>query len=244
MAPHLERGGVRKRDADAKLAVGVGIRALVAEVRDVAFARAGEGLGQRECRRGVIGGAPGTGVDDGLGDAIGDPDKRDDVASVVVQDRLDEPRLAEGEPAEVALRDERARDVVFAYDVEDRVLQLTERRRAVPVAPEPTRRMQEIEVGVVDAEVRAQGHDEARPEQRQVEALPVVRRARAEGAELVAERAHERRLGTDLAEEVLPENELAVPNVRRAEQEDVRAGAPHEARGLGVEEHDVLPARR
>src|SRR5205814_2984352 len=112
---------------------------------------------------------------------------------------------------------------------------LAQRRRAEAVAPEPTRGMQEIEVGIVDAEVRAERHDEARPEQRQVEALSVVRRARAEGGELLAERTHERRLGANLAEEVLPEDELAIPNVRGAEKEDVRAGATHEAGGLGVE---------
>src|SRR5207237_4581478 len=109
---------------------------------------------------------------------------------------------------------------------------------------EATRGMEEIEVGVIDAEVRAERHDEARPEQRQVEALSVVRGARAEGGKLLPERAHERRLGADLAEEVLPQHELATPNARRAEKEDVRARAPHQAGGLGVEEHDVLPPRR
>ena len=46
-----------------------------------------------------------------------------------------------------------------------------------------------------------------------------------------------------IVEEVLAQHELAIANVRRAEQEDVGAGAAHQSGRLGVEEDDVLPSR-
>ena len=97
---------------------------------------------------------------------------------------------------------------------------------------------------LVDAEVGPQGHHEAGPEERQVEALPVVRPARSERGELVAERADELALAREVAQQVLTQDELAVGEVARPEEEDVRAGPAHQAGGLGVEEDDVLPPRR
>ena len=97
---------------------------------------------------------------------------------------------------------------------------------------------------VVDGDLRAEGHDKSRPEDRQVERFPVVGGACAKGQDLLAQGGDERRLGADVVQEVLPEDELPGGEVGDADQEDVRPGAAREARGLGVEEEDVLPPIR
>ena len=124
MAALLERLRVREGHPDAQLAIRVGVGALVAEVRNVALTAALEGLREREGGRGVIGRAARPRIDDRLRDPVGDADERDDVARVVDHHGLDEPRVAEREPAEVALGDERTGDVILPDDIEHRVLEL------------------------------------------------------------------------------------------------------------------------
>src|SRR5439155_747051 len=84
-------------------------------------------------------------------------------------------------------------------------------------------------------------HDEARAEQRDVERLPVVRSARPIRLELALQVFNELAFGADVAQEVLSQDELAVCDVRKSDQEHVRARATGEPRGLCVEEKDVRP---
>src|SRR5207237_899993 len=76
-------------------AVGVGVRALVAEVGDLALVGALERLRERERGRRVIGSPAGARVDDRLGGPVRDAHEGHDGPGVVVQDRLDQPWLAE-----------------------------------------------------------------------------------------------------------------------------------------------------
>lgn len=98
-------------------------------------------------------------------------------------------------------------------------------------------------MGLIHAELRPQRHDESGPEQGQVEAFAVVRGAGPERRELLAKRVYELRLGAEIVQEMLPQHERSVAEVRGAKKEYIRAGATHQSGGLRVEEDDVLPAR-
>lgn len=163
MTASLERAGVRKRDAHAQFAVRLRVRALVTEVRHVGLAGPFECTGQRERRGRVIRRAARPRVDDGPGHPVGDLHERHDVSGVVPQDGLDERGVGRREITEVALRNERARDIVLACDVQDGILELPQRRRAEAAAPESACRMEQIEMRIIDVEIRPQGHDEPSP---------------------------------------------------------------------------------
>src|SRR5436190_16371906 len=104
--------------------------------------------------------------------------------------------------------------------------------------------MQKIEVRFVHRDLAAQRHHPARSQQRQVEALAVVRRAGAERLQFDLQRFDERALVTDVVQQVLSQDELSVAEVRDAEQKNIRARAASETRRLGVQPKDVLPAGR
>ena len=122
----LEGAGVGERRPDAERAVRVGVGALVAAVRDVELADALEHPGERERRGGVVRRPAGARVDHRAGDAVGNPDERDDVAGVVLEHRPDDPLVPAAEVGEVALGDERAGDVALVRRVQDRVLELAQ----------------------------------------------------------------------------------------------------------------------
>src|SRR6266850_5416517 len=127
---------------------------------------------------------------------------------------------------EVRVGDERSGDVVDASFVEERLFELLEAGRSIAVAPEPPRGMQEIEVRLVDGDLAAQRHDPARAQQRQVEALAVVRRASAKRFDLGLDRLDERALVPDVVKQVLPQDELALSEKGDAKQEDVGTRSP------------------
>ncbi len=118
------------------------------------------------------------------------------------------------------------------------------RRGPEAVLPEPPGRVEQIEVRLVDRELAADGHDEARAQQRDVERLAVVRRARPKRLELLPQMLDERRLRTEIAQQVLPEHELALFKMRQPDQEHVRARATRKPGGLGIEKKHVLPSGR
>src|SRR5206468_6570849 len=128
--------------------------------------------------------------------------------------------------------------------VENALLELLERGRAEPVAPEPPRRVEEIEVGVVHRELAAYRHDEPRADDREVERLAVVRRAGAEGLDLFFETLDELAFRTEVEEHVLPEDQFLLVEVSDANEKDVRARPARETRRLCIEEQHVLPAVR
>src|SRR5258705_8876768 len=119
--------------------------------------------------------------------------------------------------------------------VEERLFELLQPRGPVPVAPEASRGMQQVEVRLVDGDLAAQRHDPARPQERQVKCLAVVRSARAEMLDLGLDRFDEWALVSDVVKQVLTEDELAVAEVRDAEQEDVRTRAAREPGRLRVQ---------
>src|SRR5258705_9675426 len=128
--------------------------------------------------------------------------------------------------------------------VEERLLELLQPCGPVPVAPEASRRMQQVEVRLVDGDLAAQRHDPARAQERQVECLPVVRGARTKVFDLRLDRLDEWALVSDVMKQVLTEDELAVAEVRDAKQEHICAGAAREPGRLRVQPENVLPALR
>jgi hypothetical protein len=104
--------------------------------------------------------------------------------------------------------------------------------------------MEQVEVRVVHGQLAAHRQDDPRPQDREVERLSVVRRACSEGVELAVDRFHEVTLSAEFLEKVLTQDELAALDPGRPEEEDVRAGASGQARGLSVKEDDVLPPSR
>src|SRR5207248_3105722 len=132
-------------------------------------------------------------------------------------------------------------DIRHTSVVENALLELTEGRRAEAVLPEPACGVEQIEMRFVDGELAADRHDEARSQQRQIERLAVVRAARAERLELALQMLDECRLGTEVAQHVLPKDELAIAQVHEADEKDVRARATGKTGGLRVEEQDVAP---
>ena len=199
---------------------------------------------ERERGRRVIRCSTGACGHDCRGDAVRHADERHDVAPVVLKDRSDECRVPRAEVAKVVIRDELTGDVLDAPVVEDGLLDLAQGHRAEAATPQAAGGVQQIEMRRVDRDLRAQGHHEAGAEQRKVEALAVVRGARAEPTQLPLQHPDERPLGTQVVQEMLPEDELAILDVRGPEQEHICAGAARQAGGLGVQEEDVLPAAR
>src|SRR5439155_25663415 len=99
-------------------------------------------------------------------------------------------------------------------------------------------------MALVDAQAGAEVERDAVLEQRQVEAHAVVAGASAEPAEVRGDLLDVGALATEVEQRVLPDDELAVGDLERAEQENVRAGAAGETAGFGVEEQDLSPLRR
>ena len=63
-------------------------------------------------------------------------------------------------------------------------------------------------------------------------------------AQLLFQHGDERALGPEVAEEVLPQHELAVLEVCEPDEEHVRPGPSREPRRLRIQEKDVLPPVR
>ena len=122
----------------------------------------------------MVGRWPRAREEDGPRDTIGNTDERDDIARVVLEDRGDDRRVTVTEVIEVRIRNERAGDIGGPRVVEDAVFELFQRRRAEPVAPETPRGVEQVKMRFVDGELAAERHDEARSQERKVEALAVV----------------------------------------------------------------------
>src|SRR5206468_9189056 len=148
------------------------------------------------------------------------------------------------EVMEVRVRDERTRDVVNATFVEERLLELLQPGGSETVAPEPPRGMQQIEVRFIDRDLTAQCHHPTRSQQRQVEALAVVRGAGAERLDLGLDRLDERALCADVMKQVLTHHQLALTEVRDPKKKDVRPRATGQPGGLRIQPKDVLPPGR
>ena len=104
--------------------------------------------------------------------------------------------------------------------------------------------MEEVEVRVVDRDLAANGHHESGPDDRQVEGLAVVRRARAKRFDLAFELFDEFSLRTEVKKHVLPQDQLLVSEVSDANEKDVRAGPAREPSCFSVKEQHVLPSVR
>src|SRR2546423_15414733 len=92
---------------------------------------------------------------------------------------------------EVRIGYEPTGDVRGASIVENALLELLQRGRAEPVPPQPSRRMQKVEVRVVHGDLAAYRHDETRSDDRKIEGLAVVRGARAKRLDLCFEALYE-----------------------------------------------------
>src|SRR4051812_49077235 len=101
--------------------------------------------------------------------------------------------------------------------------------------------MKQIEMRLVDRELAPAGHHESRSQERQVERLAVVRRAGAERLEIPFQVLDELAFRSDVAQEMLSQDELAITQVREPDEEHVRARASRKAGRLRVEEQHVLP---
>ena len=73
--------------------------------------------------------------------------------------------------------------------------------------------MQKIEVRFVHRDLAAQRHHPTRSQQRQVEALAVVGRARAERLQFDLQRFDERSLESDVVKQMLSQYELALGEI-------------------------------
>src|SRR5439155_10117677 len=223
LATTLQEPRERQRQLRAKGVVAVVVRAFVARERGVDLARALEAARESERRGRVVGCAAGSRGRDRASHAIGDPHEGDHVARVVLEDRRDDGRIAFAQIVEVRVGNEPTGYVRGPTVIEDALLQLPQRRGPESVAPEPSRRVQEVEVRVVHGDLAAYGHDEARADDREVERLAVVGRARAERLDLLFELFDEFSLRTEIEKHVLPQDQLPAGEVSDADQEDVRA---------------------
>ena len=138
------------------------------------------------------------------GDTVGDPDERDHIACVVLEDRRDDGRIALPQVIEIGVGNQRAGNVGHATIIEDALLELAERGRPEAVAPQPSGGMEQIEMRFVDRDLAPQRHDEARAKYRQVERLAVVRAACAERLDLIAQRGNEAAFRGEVKEQMLP----------------------------------------
>src|SRR5437762_12717898 len=102
------------------------------------------------------------------------------------------------------------RDVRGASVVEDALLELFQRGRAESVPPQPSRRMQKVEVRVVHGDLAAYRHDETRSDDRKIEGLAVVGRARAKRLDLCFEALYELSFRPEVEKHVLPKDELLI----------------------------------
>src|SRR2546423_13818284 len=85
---------------------------------------------------------------------------------------------------EIRIGNEPSGDVGGTAVVENALLELLQGGRAEAVAPEAPRGMQEVEMRIIQGELAADRHYEARADDREVERLAVVRRARAKRLDL------------------------------------------------------------
>src|SRR5205085_9247221 len=128
--------------------------------------------------------------------------------------------------------------------IQDAFLELFQGGRAESIAPERPRGMQQVEVRVIDREIAAYGHDETGADDREIEGLAVVRRARPKRLDLFLEALDELALRPEIQKHVLPQDQFLFGEVSDADQKDVRARSARKPRRLNIEEQHVLPSAR
>ena len=193
-----------ERELGTQGVVAFVVRALIAGECGVDLTGAFEDPRERERRRRVVRSATGSRCEDGAGHAVGDPDERDHVLGVVLEDRRDDRRVAFAQVVEVRVRDEPAGDIRGSTIVQNAFLELTERRRAEAVTPEPPGWVKQVEVRVVHRELTPNGHHKPRSDDREIERLAVVRGARAKRFDLGLEALDELCLRPEVQQHVLP----------------------------------------
>src|SRR2546423_4114153 len=142
---------------------------------------------------------------------------------------------------EIRIGDEPPGDVGGTAVVENALLELLQGGRAEAVAPEAPRGVQEVEMRIIHGELAAYRHDETRADDREVERLSVVRRARPERLDLGLEALDELAFRPEVQKHVLPQHQLFLREVSDADKEDVRARSARETGRLNIQEQDVLP---
>jgi hypothetical protein len=159
----------------------------------------------------------------------------DDVPPVVIDDPHERARVPGAEKVQVALADLAGGHVVLAYEAEDLTLDGAEPRAEAASVMEATRDMHEIEMRRLVRERRAP-HDEARAQDREIEALAVERHQHRRLLDALGDAREDGRLFTELAHEELlaHEADVLIPE-READQERDGARPGPEAGGLGVE---------
>ena len=134
------------------------------------------------------------------------------------------PGPARAQKIEVERRDQGAGDVVVTRDADHFALERREAAIGEARRPHAPRRAQQVEVRQRGRPAPAR-HDEARLEQRQVEARTVEGHQTAGPFEERPQRRQQRRLVVEVAHEVLHENEAVVLEPGGADQKRVGAGS-------------------
>src|SRR2546423_4854695 len=142
---------------------------------------------------------------------------------------------------EIRIGDEPPGDVGGTAVVENALLELLQGGRAEAVAPEAPRGVQEVEMRIIHGELAAYRHDETRADDREVERLSVVRRARPERLDLGLQALDKFPFRPEVPKHGLPQDQFLTGEVSDANEKDVRARPARETRRLHIPEQDVLP---
>ena len=173
-------------------------------------------------------------------DPAGEGDEREDVVPVVLEHARQLVGPLPAQVLEVHRGDQRARQVVVPEKAQHVLLDGSEAAVDQSRAPEPPGGAEQVHVEDLAGKPSPAEH-EARLEQRQVEAGPVVRDEAVELPERLLEHGEQRGLLVEIAHEELAHLELVAVEEADADQERVGAGAAREPGGLGVEVEQAAP---
>ena len=171
-----------------------------------------------------------------------DPDKRQHVFCIMSERATERAGATGAKIVEVELRNQPAREIVRAIELQQAPFSLGEAAAGHAVLVEATNRVQQVEVRQRAERRRQPRHRQARLDERNVEGAPVVRHEALEARGVGGEHRQHRLLVRQVGEEVLAHAEgerlARVRSLVRSEagDHDVRASAAREASRLDIEE--------